>query len=169
LAGRVAPAATRPAQNDHRPEAPMPVKTLPAALATAAAVLLAVTACTTTTVSTDDPSGAATTAESSPTAEGQPDNECVDGIAYMQFTDETTELSLPDGCGTVFVLGDGGTADLGPVGDLGVMGNGSTIRVESVGRLDLTGNDNTIEHGGDAPEILGEEAENGTGNSVVAR
>jgi len=145
----------------------VPIKTLPAALATTAGLLLALTACTTADTG-DAPSGAATPAETIPAAAGEPD-ECVDGIAYLAFTEETTELSLPDGCSTVLVLGDGGTAEIGPVDDLSVMGNGATITVESVGRLELTGNDNTVTHGGDAPEMLGDEETTGTGNTVTAR
>jgi hypothetical protein len=143
----------------------LPAKPLTTALATAAGLLLALTACTSTDGSTDEPTSTTPT----PTAVGQPDNECVEGIAYLQFTEETTELSMPDGCGTVIVLGDGGTADIGPVDDLGVMGDGNTVDVDSVGRLDLTGDDNTITHGGAAPEILGDETDTGTGNTVTAR
>lgn len=114
------------------------------------------------------PTASPTTTATAQAEVGQPDNECVDDIAYLQFTETDTELSLPEGCNTVIVLGDGGTATVGPVGDLALMGNGNSITVESVERIDFTGNDNMVTHGGDAPEILGDETNSGTGNTATA-
>ncbi|MET4053252.1 hypothetical protein ABID81_002628 [Frigoribacterium sp. PvP054] len=136
----------------------MTTKPLLATALAGLALLGALTGCT----STPD------TADPLPTPTGQPDNECVDGIAYLQFTETDTDLSLPEGCSTVIVLGDGGTATLGPVDDLSVMGDGNTVTLDSVHRIDPTGNDNTITYGGDAPEILGDDTTNGTGNTITA-
>ena len=124
------------------------------------ALLAALTGCTTAAPENTE------TATATPT--GQPDNECIDGVAYLQFTDTDTELALPDGCETVIVLGDSGTATIGAVTDLAVMGNGNTITVDSVHRVDPSGNDNTITYTGDAPEVLGDETTNGTGNTITA-
>jgi hypothetical protein len=115
-----------------------------------------------------EPTPTPTTTATAEADAGQPDNECVGGIAYLQFTETVTELSLPEGCNTVIVLGDNGTATVGPVSDLGLMGNGNDITVEGVKRIDFTGNDNTVTHGGDAPEILGDETNSGTGNTLTA-
>jgi hypothetical protein len=124
------------------------------------ALLAALTGCTTAAPENTE------TATATPT--GQPDNECVDGVAYLQFTETDKDLSLPDGCASVVVLGDGGTASVGPVDDLTVMGNGNTITADTIHRVAPAGNDNTITYTGDAPETLGDDTTNGTGNTITA-
>ena len=126
------------------------------------ALVTALTGCTT---GSDGPDGATDPGTPSPTATGQPDNVCVDGVAYLQFTDDVTELDLPDGCGSVIVLGDGGTATIGPADDLTVMGDGNTVTADTLQRVDAAGNDNVITYTGDAPEDLSE----GQGNTLSAR
>jgi len=140
----------------------MRTSSLPLAVAGAAVTLaLALTGCT----SDGDTSTRSASGTPTPTATAQPDNVCVDDVAYLQFTDETTELELPDGCSSVVVLGDGGTATLGAVGDLTVMGSGNTLDADSITRIDAVGDDNAVTYGGDAPEDLSE----GSGNTLERR
>ncbi|GAB2977364.1 DUF3060 domain-containing protein [Frigoribacterium salinisoli] len=124
------------------------------------ALVAALTGCTTGSHDTTSASGSPT-----PTATGQPDNVCVDDVAYLQFRDDVTELDLPDGCRSVVVLGDGGTATIGPSDDLTVMGDGNTVNAETLRRVDASGNDNVITYTGDEPEDLSD----GQGNTLKAR
>lgn len=124
------------------------------------ALVAALTGCTTGSDDTTSASGSPT-----PTATGQPDNVCVDDVAYLQFHDDVTELDLPDGCRSVVVLGDGGTATIGPSDDLTVMGDGNTVNAETLRRVDASGDDNVITYTGDEPEDLSD----GQGNTLKAR
>jgi hypothetical protein len=120
---------------------------------------LALAGCTSSDADRVEPSPTPTTTQAA-----APDDQCVDGVAFMDLTDGG-EKELADGCETVVVIGEGGTLTLGPVTTLSLMGNGTTIEADTVTRVELGGNDNTVTHTGDAPEQVGD----GTGNTVTAR
>ena len=115
----------------------------------AALVLVAgLAACTSST--TDD---AAPTPSTTPSATAGADaapviNECIDGEAVISGADKN--VSLPDGCETVYIVTSDATVDLGPVTKLFFEGTG-----------------NTVTYTGDAPEIGG--TTDGDGNTATAR
>ena len=69
-----------------------------------------------------------------PTADAAPaDDTCVDGVAWMQFDESgETEKSLPEGCATIVVNGNGGTLTAGPADTLVIMGNDNTVDLGTV-------------------------------------
>lgn len=135
-------------------------KTLLLPLTLAAALGLALVGCT-----SPDADRAEPTPDPTPSTQvAAPDDECVDGVAFMDLTDGV-DKELPDGCETVVVIGEGGSLTLGPVTTLSLMGNGTTVEADTVTRVELGGDDNVVTHTGDAPEQVGD----GTGNTVTAR
>lgn len=136
----------------------MTKKTLLLPLTVTAALGLALTGCTSSVDPDETPTSTPTTQAAAP------DDQCVDGVAFMDLTDGG-EKELADGCETVVVIGEGGTLSLGPVTTLSLMGNGTTVEADTVTRVELGGNDNTVTHTGAAPEQVGD----GTGNTVTAR
>lgn len=107
------------------------------------------------------------TADSQDVAEAEArENTCVDGFAWMTFGDgENDEKSLPDGCDTVVVQGDGGTLTTGDARVVVVMGNDVTVHAGAVEQVDLEGDDNTVTHDGSHEVALNTEGE---GNTVTA-
>jgi len=115
----------------------------------AALVLVAgLAACTSST--TDDAAPTpSTTPSATPDADAAPViNECIDGEAVISGADKN--VSLPDGCETVYIVTSDATVDLGPVTKLFFEGTG-----------------NTVTYQGDAPEIGG--TTDGDGNTATAR
>jgi hypothetical protein len=103
--------------------------------------------------SSDEP---APTPTPTTTADAAPaDDTCVDGVAWMQFDESgETEKSLPEGCATIVVNGNGGTLTAGPADTLVIMGNDNTVDLGTVGQIDLEGTGNTITHTTDADPVV---------------
>lgn len=140
----------------------MTPKRLLLTLALTGALATAVAGCT--SASDDSPRPTST---SSPTAAAPADDTCVDGVAWMQFDEGgETEKSLPDGCDTIVVNGNGGTVTAGPAKVVVFMGDGNTVTVDSVDQVDAEGDDNTVRHGGDNEPVLNTD---GAGNTVTVR
>ncbi|MBD8585903.1 hypothetical protein IFT90_15205 [Frigoribacterium sp. CFBP 8766] len=115
----------------------------------ALALVAGLAACTSST--TDD---AAPTPSTTPSATAEADgapvvNECVDGQAVLSGAEK--DISLPDGCDTVYVVTSDATVDLGG----------------PVAKLFFEGTGNTVTYTGDAPEIGG--TTDGDGNTTTAR
>ncbi|AMM19195.1 hypothetical protein AX769_02420 [Frondihabitans sp. PAMC 28766] len=97
-------------------------------------------------------------------SKGQPDDVCVDGIAYMDLGNGASK-TLKDKCDTVIVIGDKGTLHVGDVKTLSLMGNGNTIDAGTIGTLDQSANDNKVTYKGAAPKLVGD----GTGNAASGK
>ena len=140
----------------------MTPKRLLLTLALTGALATAVAGCT--SASDDSPRPTST---SSPTAAAPADDTCVDGVAWMQFDEGgETEKSLPDGCDTIVVNGNGGTLTAGPANVVFVTGSDNSIDVETLAQADLDGDRNAVTHGGTTEPVLNTD---GTGNTVTAR
>lgn len=132
-------------------------------LALTGALATALAGCTSTS---DDKPTPTPTATSTPGA-APADDTCVDGVAWMQFDEGgETEKTLPDGCDTIVVNGNGGTVTAGPAKVVVFMGNDNTVTLESVDQIDAEGNNNIVHHGGDNEPTLNTD---GDGDTVSPR
>lgn len=140
----------------------MTPKRLLLTLALTGALATTVAGCTSASDNSPSPTPTSTTTAAAPA-----DDTCVDGVAWMQFDEGgETEKTLPDGCDTIVVNGNGGTVTAGPAKIVVFMGNDNTVTVDSVDQVDAEGNNNTVHHGGDNEPVLNTDGE---GNTISAR